>query len=67
MLIVSFQISNIPQTIVNNREIELHDTIKSIIKNAMDDTLFVMQIDITLEFENYWNSLLPEAEVVATD
>jgi len=26
MLIISFQISNIPQTIVNNREIELHDT-----------------------------------------
>ena len=42
MLIISFQISNIPQTIVNNREIELHDTIKSIIKIAIDDTSFVM-------------------------
>jgi len=33
----------------------------------MDDTSFVMQIDTTLEFENYWNSLLPEANVIAAD
>jgi len=65
MLIVLFQILNIPQTIINNREIELHDTIKSIIKNAMDDILFVMQIDTTLEFEN-WNSF-PETEIIADD
>jgi len=33
----------------------------------MDDTSFVMQIDSTLEFENYWNSLLSKAEVVAAE
>jgi len=37
MLIVSFQISNIPQTPINEKEIELHDTIRDIIKNSMND------------------------------
>jgi len=43
MLIVSFQISNFPQTSVNNKEIELHDTIKDIIQNTMDDLSFAMR------------------------
>jgi len=34
MLIVSFQISNIPQTLINKKEIELHDTIKHIAREA---------------------------------
>jgi hypothetical protein len=65
MLMVSFQISNIPQTPTNDKEIELHDTIKNIIKNSMDDISFAMQTDTTLEFENYWD--LYEAEFVAAD
>jgi len=32
MLIVSFQISNIPQTPINEKVIDLHDTIKDTIK-----------------------------------
>jgi len=59
MLIVSFQISNIPQTIANNRKIELHDTIKGIIKNTMNGTLFV-QIDTTLDF----NICMPFATII---
>jgi len=34
MLIVLFQISNILQTLINEKEIELNDTIKDIIKNS---------------------------------
>jgi len=67
MLIVSFQISNIPQTPINEKEIELHDTIKDIIKNSMNDVSFTVQISTTLEFENYWDLNLSEAEFVAAD
>jgi len=67
MLIVSFQISNIPQTSINEKEIELHDTIKDIIKNSMNDVSFTMQTSTTLEFENYWDLNLSEAEFVAAD
>ncbi|XP_071575586.1 uncharacterized protein [Temnothorax nylanderi] len=65
MLMVLFQISNIPQTPTNDKEIELHNTIKNIIQNSMDDMSFAMQTDTTLEFENYWD--LYEAEFVAAD
>jgi len=65
MLIVSFQISNIPQKSINEKE--LHDTIKDIIKNSMNDASFTMQTSTTLEFENYWDLNLSEAEVVAAD
>jgi len=64
MLIVSFQISNISQTPINEKEIELHDTIKNIIKNSMNDVSFTMQTS-TLEFENYWGLNLSEAKFVA--
>jgi len=47
MLIVSFQISNIPQTPINEKEIELHDTIKDIIKNPMNNVSFIMQTSTT--------------------
>lgn len=67
MLIVSFQISNLPHTPVNDREVELHDTIKDIIKNSMDDVSFAVKTDTTLEFENYWNANLLEAEFVEID
>lgn len=67
MLVISFEIANIPPTSVNDKEIELHETIKDIIKNAMDDTSFAMQTDTTLEFEDYWSSKLPEAEFVEAD
>jgi len=67
MLIVSFQISNIPQTPINEKEIKLHDTIKDIIKNSMNDVSFTMQTNTTLEFENYWDLNLSEAKFVAAD
>jgi len=67
MLIVSFQISNFPQTSVNNKEIELHDTIKDIIQNTMDDLSFAMETDTTLEFENYWDANICDAEFVGAD
>jgi len=67
MLIVSFQISNFPQTSVNNKEIELHDTIKDIIQNTMDDLSFAMETDTTLEFENYWDANIYDAEFVGAD
>lgn len=35
MLIVFFQILNIPQTYVNDKEIELHDVINNIIKSIL--------------------------------
>jgi len=66
MLIVLFQISNIPQTPINEKEIELHNTIKDIIKNSMND-VFTMQTSTTLEFENYWDLNLSEAEFVADE
>jgi len=66
MLIVLFQISNIPQTLINEKEIELNDTIKDIRKNSMNDISF-MQTSTTLEFKNYWNLNLSEAEFVAAD
>jgi len=66
MLIVSFQVSNIPQTPINEKEIELHDTIKDIIKK-FNDVSFTMQTSTTLEFENYWDLNLSEAEFVAAD
>ena len=52
MLMVSFQISNIPQTPINDKEVELYNTIKNIIQNSTGDLSFVMQTDTTLEFEN---------------
>lgn len=55
MLIVSFKILNIPQTQVNDKEIELYNIIKDIIQNSMDDISFAMQSDTMLEFENYWD------------
>lgn len=58
MLIICFQISNIPRTPVNYKEIELRDMIKDIIQTSMDDTSFEIQTDTTLEFENYWESNL---------
>jgi len=66
MLIVSFQISNIPQTPINEKEIELHDTIKDIIKISMNDVSFTMQTS-TLEFENYWDLNLSEAKFVTDE
>jgi len=66
-LIVSFQVSNIPQTSINEKEIELHDTIKDIIKNSMNDVSFIMRISTTLEFENYWDLNLFEAKFTAAD
>jgi len=52
MLIISFQISNIPQTPINEKEIELHDTIKN---KKFNDVLFTMQTNTTLEFEKHWD------------
>lgn len=63
LLIFSFEISNIPQTPVNNRKIELHETIKDI-QNAIDNASFAMQSDTTLEFGNFWSSKLLDAELV---
>jgi len=45
-----FQIFHKP---INEKEIELHDIIKVIIKNSMNDVSFTMQTSTTLEFENY--------------
>jgi len=59
-------ISNIPQTPINEKEIELHDTIKDIIKNSMND-ISLLQTSTTLKFENYWELNLSEAEFVAAD
>jgi len=56
----NFHISYIPQTPINEKEIELHDTIKDIIKNSMNDVSFTM-----LEFENYWDLNLSETEVLS--
>jgi len=67
MLIVSFQISNIPQTPINEKEIELHDTIKDIIKSSMNDVSFTMQTGTTLKFENYWDLNLEENEIINND
>lgn len=67
LLSFSFEISNIPQTPLNNREIELHETINDIIQNAIDDVSFAIQTDTTLEFENFWSSKLLDAEFVAVE
>jgi len=52
--------------LINEKEIELHDTIKDIIKNSMND-VFSMQTNTILEFEDYWDLNLSEAEFVAAD
>jgi len=67
MLTVLFQISNILQILINEKETELHDTIKDIIKYSMNDVSFTMQTSITLEFENYWDWNLSETEFVVAD
>jgi len=59
-----FQIFQIP---INEKEIELNDTIKNIIKNSMNNVSFTMQTSTTLEFENYWDLNLSEAEFVTAD
>jgi len=64
MLIILFQISNIPETPVNNKEIELHDVIKDIIHSSMNDMSSDIYTDTTLEFENYWKSNLLDADFV---
>lgn len=40
--------SNIPQTIINDKKIELYDVINDIIRNAIDNVSYDVQIDITL-------------------
>jgi len=40
ILIILFQISNIPQTLINEKKNELHDMIKVIIKNSMNDVIY---------------------------
>jgi len=64
MLIILFQISNIPETPVNNKEIELRDVIKDIIHSSMNDMSSDIYTDTTLEFENYWKSNLLDADFV---
>jgi len=64
MLIILFQISNIPETPVNNKEIELRDVIKDIIHSSMNDMSSDTYTDTTLEFENYWKSNLLDADFV---
>lgn len=58
MLIICFQISNIPRTPVNYKEIELRDMIKDNYTNFNGWSSFEIQTDTTLEFENYWESNL---------
>lgn len=64
MLLLAFHISNIPQTLINEKEIELCDVIHDIIRNAIDDISCNIQTDSTLEFEDYHESDLPDPEVV---
>jgi len=66
MLIIFFQISKIPETLINNKEIELRNIIKNILQSSMDMS-FDIQADTTLEFENYWESNSFDAEFIADE
>jgi len=67
MLIIIFQISKIPETPVNDREIELRDMIKNIIQSSMNEMSLDIETDTTLEFENYWESEFLEADFIMND
>lgn len=67
MLITLFQITHIPLTPINEREIQLRDVIKDVITNAVNDISFDVHTDTTLEFQNYWEMDLLDIEFVTDE
>jgi hypothetical protein len=65
MLIIFFQISKIPETPVNDREIKLRNMTKDITQSSMNEMSLDIETDTTLEFENYWESQFFEADFIA--
>ena len=64
MLIILFQITHIPPTPINEREIQLRDVIKDIITNAVNDLSFDVHTHFALKFQNYLEVDLPDIEYV---
>ena len=64
-MLILFQISKIPEISINDKEIELRDVIKDVIHSSMNKVS--CDIHTTLEFENYWESNLLDADFVSDD
>lgn len=67
ILITLFQITHIPLTPINEREIQLRDVIKDVITNAVNDVSFDVHTDTTLEFQNFWEMDLLDTEFVTDE